>query len=78
MVPLTTEKGAADMRATGRSELTRAELSARIDTLGWGALFVALGASARTDLPKDAWLIAAGVVMVGVSATRACGCRSAA
>ena len=60
------------MRATGRSELTRAELSARIDTLGWGALFVALGGVGLVpDLPKDAWLIAVGVVMVGVSATRA-------
>ena len=60
------------MRATGRGEMTRVELSARIDTLGWGALFIALGGVGLVpDLPKDAWLIAAGVVMVGVLALAA-------
>lgn len=60
------------MKATDWNERTRTELSARIDTLGWGVLFVALGGVGLVpDLPRDAWLVAAGVVMVGVSATRA-------
>jgi hypothetical protein len=49
-----------------------AELSDRVDTLGWGLLFVAIGGvSLLPDLPADSWLIAAGLVMLGASAARA-------
>jgi hypothetical protein len=51
---------------------TSAGLSSQIDTLGWGVLFVAVGVvSVWPDLPKDAWLPAAGGVMLGVSGVRA-------
>lgn len=47
------------------------ELEARLETLGWGALFVAAGAVLLLPgLPSGAWLTAAGVVMVGVSGVR--------
>ena len=55
-----------------REQATRAELSGRVDTLGWGVLFVVLGVvGLAPGLPEDAWLIAAGLVMVGVSVARA-------
>lgn len=51
---------------------TQAELSGRVDTVGWGVLFVVLGVVGLTPgLPEDAWLIAAGLVLVGVSLARA-------
>jgi len=44
----------------------------RVDTLGWGVLFVAVGAvSLIPGLPEGAWLVAAGLVMLG-----ACGVRA--
>lgn len=60
------------MRADDTNGITRAELSGRIDTLGWGLLVIAIGAVGLVpNLPKDAWLIEAGAVMVGLSAVRA-------
>lgn len=60
------------MRAPVTNHILRAGRGARIDTLGWGLLFVAIGGVGLVPgLPKDAWLIAAGVVMLGVSLTRA-------
>ncbi len=48
-----------------------AERDDRISTLGWGLLFIVVGGVALVPgLPKDAWLIAAGAVMLGVSAAR--------
>ncbi len=53
-------------------QIASAELSARIDILGWGLLCVALGCVGLVPgWPKDAWLIAAGVVMIAVSLARA-------
>ena len=50
----------------------RAELDRRVDLLGWGVLFVVLGVvGLAPDLPADAWLIAAGLVFIGVSVVRA-------
>lgn len=47
------------------------ELEARLDTVGWGVLFVAVGAVLLLPgLPAGAWLTATGVVMVGVSLVR--------
>lgn len=47
------------------------DLSDRIDTLGWGLLFVAIGAvSLMPAMPDGTWLIAAGLVMLGASAAR--------
>ena len=46
-------------------------LEARLDTAGWGVLFVAVGAVLLAPgLPQGAWLMAAGAVMVGVSLVR--------
>jgi hypothetical protein len=55
-----------------RERATRAELDKRVDTLGWGVLFVVLGVvGLAPDLPEGAWLIAAGLVFIGVSVVRA-------
>jgi hypothetical protein len=51
---------------------TRAAISGRVDTIGWGLLFVAIGAvSLLPTMPDGAWLVAAGLVMLGASAARA-------
>jgi hypothetical protein len=51
---------------------TRAAISDRVDTIGWGLLFVAIGAvSLLPTMPDGAWLVAAGLVMLGASAARA-------
>ena len=53
-------------------DTTRAAVSDRVDTIGWGLLFVAIGAvSLMPAMPDGAWLIAAGIVMLGASAVRA-------
>lgn len=45
---------------------------ARIDAVGWGVLFVVVGAVLLVPgLPDVAWVAAAGVVMVGTSLVRA-------
>ena len=50
---------------------TREVLSDRIDTLGWGLLFVAIGVvSLMPAMPDGAWLVAAALVMLGASAVR--------
>ncbi len=60
------------MTTTDTNDMTRSELSGRVDTLGWGLLFLAIGGiGLAPDMPEGAWLIAAGVVMVGISAARA-------
>ena len=47
------------------------EFESRLDTVGWGVLFVAVGAVLLVPgLPSGAWLAAVGVVMVGVSLVR--------
>lgn len=47
------------------------EFEARLDAVGWGVLFVAVGAVLLVPgLPAGAWLTAVGVVMVGVSLVR--------
>jgi hypothetical protein len=57
--------------ATQTLDHSAAELSDRVDTLGWGLLFVAIGGvSLLPDRPEGAWLIAAGLVMLGTSAAR--------
>jgi hypothetical protein len=58
--------------ATSSGPTDRAALSDRIDTIGWGLLFVAIGAtSLMPSMPDGAWLIAAGIVMLAMSAARA-------
>ena len=53
-------------------EARRVELDKRVDTLGWGVLFVVLGVvGLAPDLPEGSWLIAAGLVFLGVSLVRA-------
>jgi hypothetical protein len=55
-----------------RARATRAELDSRVDTLGWGVLFLVLGVvGLAPDLPEGSWLIAAGLVFLGVSVARA-------
>jgi hydrogenase/urease accessory protein HupE len=47
------------------------ELEARLDAVGWGVLFVAVGGVLLVPgLPSGAWLVAVGVVMVGASLVR--------
>jgi hypothetical protein len=49
-----------------------AALDERIDRLGWGVLFIAVGAVGLVPgLPENAWLIATGVVMLGACVVRA-------
>ena len=61
-----------DADAHANDATTRTALSDRVDTLGWGLLFVAIGAvSLLPAMPDGAWLIAAGLVMLGASAARA-------
>lgn len=44
---------------------------ARLDAIGWGLLFVVVGAVLLVpDLPSGSWLVAVGAVMVGVSLVR--------
>lgn len=51
---------------------TNADVSDRVDTVGWGILLVVIGAvSLLPGMPDGAWLVAAGVVMLGASAVRA-------
>jgi hypothetical protein len=58
------------MRVNERA--ARTELDKRVDILGWGVLFVVLGVvGLAPDLPDGAWLIAAGLVFIGVSVVRA-------
>ncbi len=60
------------MTSTATEGTTRAAVSDRVDTIGWGLLFVAIGAVVLVPaLPDGAWLIAAGIVMLGASAVRA-------
>lgn len=60
------------MTATANDDTTRAAISDRVDTIGWGLLFVAIGAvSLMPAMPDGAWLIAAGIVLLGASAVRA-------
>ena len=48
------------------------EFGDRVDMLGWGLLFVAIGAvTILPATPEGAWLVAAGLVMLGMSAARA-------
>ncbi len=47
------------------------QFEARLDTVGWGLLFVVVGAVLLVpDLPSGSWLVAVGAVMVGVSLVR--------
>jgi hypothetical protein len=47
------------------------QLEARLDTVGWGVLFVATGAVLLIPgLPAGSWLLAVGIVLVGVSLAR--------
>ena len=60
------------MTTTTNEATTRAAISDRVDTIGWGLLFVAIGAvSLMPAMPDGAWLIAAGIVLLGASAVRA-------
>jgi hypothetical protein len=60
------------MTTTTTEDTTRAAVSDRVDTIGWGLLFVAIGAvSLLPAMPDGAWLVAAGIVMLGASAVRA-------
>ena len=61
----------SDDEHTHRDE-TGGSPSDRVDTLGWGLLFVAIGAvSLMPAMPEGAWLVAAGLVMLGASGARA-------
>lgn len=60
------------MTTTTNEATTRAAISDRVDTIGWGLLFMAIGAvSLMPAMPDGAWLIAAGIVPLGASAVRA-------
>ncbi len=60
------------MTTTTNEATTRAAISDRVDTIGWGLLFMAIGAvSLMPAMPDGAWLIAAGIVLLGASAVRA-------
>ncbi len=60
------------MTTTTNEATTRAAISDRVDTIGWGLLFVAIGAvSLMPAMPDGAWLIAAGIVLLGASVVRA-------
>ena len=60
------------MTTTANEATTRAAISDRVDTIGWGLLFVAIGAvSLMPAMPDGAWLIAAGIVLLGASVVRA-------
>ncbi len=53
------------------SATTKTDLSDRVDTVGWGVLFLVVGAVSLTpSMPDGAWLVAAGLVMLGASAAR--------
>ena len=44
----------------------------RVDTTGWGVLFLAIGVvSLLPAMPNGSWLVAAGLVLLGASAVRA-------
>ena len=60
------------MTTTTTKDTTRAAVSDRVDTIGWGLLFVAIGVvSLIPAMPDGAWLVATGLVMLGASAVRA-------
>jgi hypothetical protein len=60
------------MTASNTDGATRTGLSDRVDTIGWGTLFLAIGlVSLVPSLPDGAWLIAAGLVLLGSSVVRA-------
>jgi hypothetical protein len=60
------------MTASDIEGATRAGLSDKVDTIGWGFLFLAIGAvSLMPSMPDGAWLVAAGLVMLGSSMVRA-------
>lgn len=47
------------------------QLEGRLESVGWGVLFVAVGAVLLIPgMPSGSWLTAVGVVMVGVSVVR--------
>lgn len=53
-------------------ERERRSLEARLDAVGWGVLFIVVGGVLLAPgLHEDAWLVAAGAVMLGVSVARA-------
>jgi thiol:disulfide interchange protein len=53
-------------------DTTGADLGDRVDTVGWGLLFVAIGGvSLLPAMPDGSWLVAAGLVMLGASVARA-------
>src|SRR5512140_548972 len=69
----------APERPTGKRESGRErvmdvrdrQVEARLDTVGWGVLFVVTGGVLLIPgLPAGSWLIAVGVVLVGVSLAR--------
>ena len=46
--------------------------SDRVDTIGWGVLFIAVGLVVLVpSVPEGAWLVAVGLVMLGSTAVRA-------
>lgn len=48
------------------------ELERRVDAVGWGVVFIAMGAVLLLpDLPANTWLVAVGLVLVGASVVRA-------
>jgi hypothetical protein len=50
----------------------RRNLESRVDAVGWGVLFIVVGGVLLAPgLPEDAWLVAAGAVMLGLSIVRA-------
>ncbi|HEX5147821.1 MAG TPA: hypothetical protein VFW02_01985 [Candidatus Limnocylindrales bacterium] len=53
-------------------ERDRRSFESRLDAIGWGLLFVVVGAVLLAPgLPEDAWLVAAGIVMIGTTVVRA-------
>ena len=60
------------MTTTANEATTRAAISDRVDTIGWGLLFMAIGAvSLMPAMTDGAWLIASGIVLLGASVVRA-------
>lgn len=60
------------MTTTNIGATTRSALSDRVDTIGWGVLFVSIGAvSLLPATPDGGWLVAAGLVLLGSSVVRA-------
>ncbi len=56
-----------------RSEEEKKALNDRLETIGWGVFVIMLGAAALVPdetMPKGAWSVAVGLIMLGLNAAR--------